>query len=47
LIEKNEAHQIQNTGHEALRTINFYCPPAYTLVGEVKRSVARSSGKRG
>jgi mannose-6-phosphate isomerase-like protein (cupin superfamily) len=28
LIEKNEAHQITNTGRGLLVTLNFYAPPA-------------------
>src|SRR5689334_19312987 len=34
IIEKGELHQIVNTGSRALRTINFYAPPAYDLDGE-------------
>src|SRR3954454_8675505 len=30
LIERGEKHEIQNTGQEPLRTLNFYVPPAYT-----------------
>ena len=29
LIERGEAHEIRNTGHEPLRTVNFYVPPVY------------------
>lgn len=29
LIERGEAHEIRNTGHEPLRTLNFYVPPVY------------------
>lgn len=29
LIERNEAHEIRNTGQEPLRTFNIYVPPAY------------------
>ena len=29
LIERGEAHEIMNTGTTALRTVNFYVPPAY------------------
>jgi mannose-6-phosphate isomerase-like protein (cupin superfamily) len=29
LIEKGELHQIKHVGRGALRTINFYSPPAY------------------
>lgn len=42
LIEKNEAHQISNTGRSLLVTLNFYAPPAYTENGEVRPSVERS-----
>src|SRR5438128_4750098 len=41
LIEKNEAHQITNTAKTALKTINFYAPPAYSGDGEVKPSVQK------
>jgi mannose-6-phosphate isomerase-like protein (cupin superfamily) len=34
VIEKGELHQIKNTGRQALRTINFYAPPAYDGDGE-------------
>jgi mannose-6-phosphate isomerase-like protein (cupin superfamily) len=44
LIEKNEAHQIMNTGRRVLVTLNFYAPPAYTENGEVKAAVERSRG---
>ena len=36
LIEKGEAHRIENTGKSPLVTLNFYCPPAYTKSGELK-----------
>jgi mannose-6-phosphate isomerase-like protein (cupin superfamily) len=42
LIEKNEAHQIVNTGDGPLETLNFYAPPAYDENGEVRSSVERS-----
>jgi len=35
LIEKNEPHQITNTGQVPLVTINFYAPPAYSSEGDV------------
>ena len=41
LIEKNEPHQITNTGKQPLVTLNFYAPAAYTPDGEVKKSVQR------
>jgi mannose-6-phosphate isomerase-like protein (cupin superfamily) len=34
LIEKDEPHQITNTGRTPLVTLNFYAPPAYTADGE-------------
>ena len=30
LIEAGENHEIKNTGPEPLKTLNFYCPPAYS-----------------
>ena len=39
LIERNEAHQITNTGTVNLVTFNLYVPPAYDSRGEVKRSM--------
>lgn len=39
LIEKRELHQIENTGKQLLKTINFYSPPAYTDQEEPKASV--------
>src|SRR5205823_13516823 len=44
LIEKNEAHQITNTGKRPLVTLNFYAPPAYTENGEVRAAVEGSKG---
>ena len=39
VIEKNEPHQITNTGRKPLVTLNLYVPPAYTGEGEVRDSV--------
>ena len=37
LIEKGEAHQVENTGRRRpLITVNFYVPPAYDERGEVR-----------
>jgi mannose-6-phosphate isomerase-like protein (cupin superfamily) len=41
LIERNEPHQIKNTGRSVLVTLNFYIPPAYSSKGDL-----RSSGRR-
>lgn len=34
LIEKGEEHEVLNTGRGALRTLNFYVPPAYDSGGD-------------
>jgi mannose-6-phosphate isomerase-like protein (cupin superfamily) len=34
LIERGDEHEIRNTGRSALRTLNFYVPPAYTKAGD-------------
>jgi mannose-6-phosphate isomerase-like protein (cupin superfamily) len=34
LVERGDEHEIRNTGQDALRTLNFYVPPAYTNGGE-------------
>ena len=44
LIEKNEAHQITNTGRSPLVTLNVYAPPAYGSNEEVRPSVERARG---
>lgn len=33
LIEHQDRHEIRNTGRSLLRTLNWYCPPAYTKAG--------------
>ena len=33
LVERGTTHQITNTGRTALKTLNFYVPPAYTKGG--------------
>jgi mannose-6-phosphate isomerase-like protein (cupin superfamily) len=33
LIERGTTHEIRNTGHTPLRTLNLYVPPAYTAAG--------------
>ncbi len=33
LIGQGDRHEILNTGRTALRTVNFYTPPAYTRTG--------------
>lgn len=34
LIERNDRHEIRNTGRQPLRTLNYYSPPAYTANGD-------------
>jgi mannose-6-phosphate isomerase-like protein (cupin superfamily) len=34
LIERGEKHEIRNTGHAPLRTLNIYVPPAYSAQGD-------------
>src|SRR5215210_3033689 len=36
LIERDEPHQIENTGRRRLVTLNFYVPPAYDEKGDVR-----------
>ena len=33
MIERNDNHEIVNTGSELLRTLNIYLPPAYGEAG--------------
>ncbi len=33
LIERGNKHEVENTGREPLRTLNFYNPPAYRKDG--------------
>jgi mannose-6-phosphate isomerase-like protein (cupin superfamily) len=34
LIERNDRHEIRNTGRGPLKTLNVYVPPAYTAKGD-------------
>lgn len=34
VIENGETHEIRNTGHVLLKTLNFYYPPAFDDEGE-------------
>jgi len=34
LIERDEPHEIRNTGEAMLKTVNFYVPPAYRTVDQ-------------
>ena len=39
LIEAGELHQIKNTGRRAMKTLNFYAPPAYDAEGEPRGTI--------
>jgi mannose-6-phosphate isomerase-like protein (cupin superfamily) len=34
LIERQQTHEIRNTGSTPLKTLNLYVPPAYTPAGD-------------
>lgn len=34
LIQRGDRHEILNTGHSPLKTLNIYVPPAYTPDGD-------------
>jgi mannose-6-phosphate isomerase-like protein (cupin superfamily) len=34
LIERQDTHEVKNTGRDLLRTLNVYVPPAYTAGGD-------------
>ncbi len=34
LIQRGDVHEIRNTGRTALKTLNFYVPPAYGTAGD-------------
>ena len=38
LIERDDRHEIRNTGRQPLKTLNFYVPPAYTAHGDERRA---------
>jgi len=40
LIERDDRHEIRNTGRDPLKTLNFYVPPAYTADGD-ERAAAK------
>jgi hypothetical protein len=43
-IEREDKHEIKNTGHVLLRTLNFYIPPAYSKGGEELPRADHSAG---
>ncbi|MBV8742955.1 MAG: cupin domain-containing protein [Sinobacteraceae bacterium] len=42
LIEHKDRHEIRNSGRALLRTLNFYCPRAYTKAGNELPAARRS-----
>ncbi|SRR5581483_5283350 len=42
LIEHRDRHEVKNTGRGLLKTINFYCPRAYTKSGQELPAARRS-----
>lgn len=34
LVQRGDTHEIRNTGHAALKTLNIYVPPAYSGEGD-------------
>ena len=42
LIERQDRHEIRNTGRRLLRTLNCYTPPAYTSSGKELPPARRS-----
>jgi len=42
LIEHKDQHEVKNTGRGMLKTLNFYCPRAYTKSGEELPAAQRS-----
>ena len=41
LIERCDRHEIRNTGRAALKTLNYYSPPAYTATGNERPAARR------
>ena len=46
LIERDDRHEIRNTGSEPLKTLNFYVPPAYSGDGDELRPAKPGEGSR-
>jgi mannose-6-phosphate isomerase-like protein (cupin superfamily) len=44
LIERDDRHEIRNTGRTLLRTLNFYVPPAYDPEGDPNRRARPGGG---
>ena len=46
LIERDDKHEIRNTGRQLLKTLNFYVPPAYTKGGDERRAAKPGEGSK-
>jgi len=46
LIERDDKHEIRNTGREPLKTLNFYVPPAYTAAGDERRAAKPGDARK-
>ena len=46
LIERDDKHEIRNTGRAMLKTLNFYVPPAYTKGGDERPAAKPGEGER-
>ena len=44
LIERDDRHEIRNTGEDPLKTLNFYVPPAYSSDGDELRPAKPGEG---
>lgn len=46
LIERDDKHEIRNTGRALLKTLNLYVPPAYTRGGDERAAAKPGEGDR-
>lgn len=46
LIERDDRHEIRNTGRQPLKTLNVYVPPAYTRGGDERAAAKPGEGSR-
>ena len=44
LIERDDRHEIRNTGRQPLKTLNVYVPPAYTKGGDERKAAKPGEG---
>ena len=46
LIERDDRHEIRNTGRGPLKTLNVYVPPAYTKAGDERPAAKPGEGAK-